>query len=260
MGKRIFAEFDFGQIEARCIAMFSRDRVFTKALWENYDIHMEWAERLAYAYPDRIGGKKNLSDKAAMKAFRGDVKNQFVFPLFFGASLRKSSNELQIPVEVVKPLYDEFWQTFEGVKAYQQRMERDYKKKGYVECLTGRRRRAPLSYNQIINSPVQGTASDIVVDGMNRLSETEIWDFQANLNIHDSLTFVIDEDDLENHAEVIIRAMLDCRFDWINVPLTVEASIGTENWEKMEPMGVYSSDQWLGFPERPDYASPGHMA
>lgn len=250
---KIFLEADFGQLEARVIAMFSRDRVFTKALWENYDVHMHWAEKLAHAYPNRIGGKKNLSNKQVMKKFRGDVKNQWVFPLFFGASLYKTSNELQIPVDVLKPLYEEFWKTFEGVKAYQHRMEKDYRSKGYVECLTGRRRRAPLSYNQVINSPIQGTASDIVIDGMNRLSETEVWDYQANLNVHDSLLFVIEEDELEQHAEVIIGEMLGCKFDWINVPLTVEVSVGYKNWQDMSPAGDFSSYQWHGFPERPDY-------
>lgn len=251
---KVFLEADYGQIEARVIAMFSRDRVFTKALWERYDVHQEWAEKLAHAYPDRIGGKKNLNDKAVMKAFRGDVKNQFTFPLFFGATLRKSANELRIPMEVVQPIYDEFWKTFDGVKQYQDRMEREYKRKGYVECLTGRRRRAPLSYNQLINSPVQGTASDIVVDGMNRLSETEEWHLQANLNIHDSLVFEIEDDKLEDHVEVIVKEMLNCRYPWINVPLTVEVSIGYENWQDMTPAGTFSSDEWLDWPKRPDYA------
>jgi len=253
MGKRIFVEADYGQIEARVIAMASRDRVFTKALWDRYDVHMDWAERIAYAYPDRVGGKKNLTDKKVMKTFRGDVKNQWVFPLFFGATLYKVSNELGIPDEYLKDLYEEFWRTFEGVKSYQERMQREYKKNGYVECLTGRRRRAPLSYNQLINSPIQGTASDIVVDGMNRLSEMEVWDYQANLNIHDSLTFILDEDELEEHTEVIVKEMLGCKFPFINVPLTVEVSIGTENWQVMEEMGTFSSDEWLNFPARPDY-------
>jgi DNA polymerase I-like protein with 3'-5' exonuclease and polymerase domains len=43
--------FDYGQIEARVIAMFTKDPVFVKALWERFDVHQDWAERLAYAYP-----------------------------------------------------------------------------------------------------------------------------------------------------------------------------------------------------------------
>lgn len=250
---KVFTEFDFGQIEARVIAMASRDRSFSKALWDKYDVHAEWARKLALAYPDRVGGKKNLDDKSVMKTFRNEVKNQFVFPLFYGASLNKASNELGIPIDIVKPVYEEFWKTFSGVKDYQDRMQLQYKKFGYVECLTGRRHRAPLSYNQMINLPIQGTASDIVVDGMDRLSELNIWELQTVLPVHDSLLFEFDESDLDTNAEKIIKEMLGCKFEFISVPLTVEASVG-RSWDIMEPMGDFDSYSWLGFPEKPDYA------
>jgi DNA polymerase I-like protein with 3'-5' exonuclease and polymerase domains len=250
---KMFLELDYGQIEARTIAMASKDPSFCKALWERYDVHMDWAERIARAYPDRIGGKEYLTDKAVMKTFRGDVKNQWVFPLFYGATLNKVSNELTIAADVLKPLYEEFWKTFSGVKDYQDRMEKTYKKQGYVECLTGRRHRAPLSYNQMINLPIQGTASDIVVDGMDRLSETDVWEYQASLNVHDSLVFVLEENELDDHAETIIKEMLGCKFDFINVPLVVEASVSKTNWSSMEPIGEFASDEWLNFPEKPAY-------
>ncbi len=250
---KVFAAFDFGQLEARVIAMFSQDKTFVKALWERYDVHYEWARRIALAYPNRIGGRKNLDDKAVMKTFRNDVKNQFVFPLFFGATLYKSADVLSVPPDILKPVYEEFWSTFAGVKQYQDNMEAEYRKKGYVECLTGRRRRAPLSYNQIVNSPVQGTASDIVVDGMDRLSEMEVWDLQANLNIHDDLTFILEEEELDEKAELIIKEMINCRYPFINVPLVVEMSVGTQNWADMEAVGEFSSDEWLNWPKRPEW-------
>lgn len=250
---KILLEGDFGQIEARVIAMFSLDPYFTKALWERYDVHAEWAGRLARAYPDRIGGKKNLSDKSIMKTFRNDVKNQFVFPLFFGATLYKSANELSIPIDILKPEYDLFWSTFYKVKEWQESMEKGYRKNGYVSCLTGRRRRAPLSYNQIVNSPVQGTASDIVVDAMDRLSESDEWDYQPCLNVHDSLSFILDEDDeFDTKLEFIIKGMLNCRFPFITVPLTVEFSVG-HNWSQMTEIGQYSSDEWLDWPKKPEW-------
>jgi DNA polymerase I-like protein with 3'-5' exonuclease and polymerase domains len=238
--------FDHGQIEARVIAMASKDRVFVKALWERYDVHGEWARRIGLAYPKRIGGKQNLSDKKAMKNFRNEVKNLWVFPLFFGATLESASGYLEIPTNILEPLYNEFWKTFEGVATWQQELLMFYRKHGYVECLTGRRRHAPLSRNKCINSPVQGTAADIVLDGMNRLSEMEDWFFQPNMNIHDDLTYVDgwEEDELEERAEVVMSAMLDVPFKFINVPLTVEMSIGPD-WCDMEEVGSFSSDTWF---------------
>lgn len=236
--------FDMGQIEARVIAMFTKDKRFCKSLWERYDIHMEWAERLARAYPARVGGKKNLTDKKAMKDFRTDVKNQWTFPLFFGARLESAAGYLNIPVDVIKPHYDEFWRQFSGVKDWQDQQLEFYHEYGYVECLTGRRRRGPMSTNQIFNSPVQGTAAAIVLDAMARISETGDPELQPEINIHDDLTWArVPEKKVDDFAEKILNIMLKPAFPWINVPLTVEGALGS-NWLEMEEFGTFSSDEW----------------
>lgn len=236
--------FDLGQIEARVIAMFTKDKRFCKALWERYDIHMEWAERLAHTYPARVGGKKFLTDKKVMKDFRTDIKNQWVFPLFFGARLSSAAGYLNIPEDKLKPQYEEFWRQFSGVRDWQDQQVDFYNDHGYVECLTGRRRHGPLSLNQICNSPVQGTAAAIVIAAMSRLSETGDPELQPEINIHDDLTYMrVPEKRVDIVAEKVIGIMLKPNFPWINVPITVEGSIGP-NWLEMEEFGVYSSDEW----------------
>lgn len=245
---------DYGQIEARVIAMFTKDKRFVKALWEDYDVHMEWAERLAYAYPDRIGGKKNLTDKKVMKTFRTDIKNQWTFPLFFGAALGSAAGFLQIPESVLKPEYEEFWRQFSGVKDWQEETIAFYKEHNYVECLTGRRRHGPMTVNQLINAPVQGTAAEIVMDAMCRLSETGNPELQAEINIHDDLTYLrIPEDRSEDICTQIVDTMIHVPFDWAHVvPITVEMSIG-RNWcpydaktnpEGLKEVGTFRSDKW----------------
>ncbi len=236
---------DYGQIEARVIAMFTKDKRFVKALWENFDIHMEWAERLSRAYPARVGGKKFFTDKKVMKDFRTDIKNQWTFPLFFGAKLESAAGYLSIPPNVLKPHYEEFWHQFSGVKDWQDETWKFYEQNGYVECLTGRRRRGPLSLNQVMNSPVQGTAAEIVMDAMARLSETGDRELQPEINIHDDFTYcTIPNDRLEQIAEKIIGLMLDVPFEWAHiVPISVEASVGP-NWCDLEEIGTFSSDKW----------------
>lgn len=237
---------DLGQIEARVIAMFTHDKRFVKALWERYDVHFEWAERLAHAYPTRVGGKKFLGDKKVMKAFRTDVKNQWTFPLFFGAKLESAAGYLRMPPEVVKPLYNEFWKQFSGVKVWQEKQLEFYHENGYVECLTGRRRRGPLSVNQVYNSPVQGTAAEIMADMYCRLSETGDPDLQPEINIHDDLTYVrVPEKRVDEIAEKVVEHMLSVPFEWSKiVPITAEMSLGP-NWLEMEEVGTFSSDEWF---------------
>jgi len=254
--------FDYGQIQARIIAMFSKDKNFCKALWERYDIHQEWTERIATDYPERIGGRKMLMEwksksvegKKAIKDFRTDIKNQWTFPLFFGAKLESVAGYLKIPVHTVKPHFNAFWKQFSGVKEWQEDVIKFYHEYGYTECLTGRRRHGPMALNQIINSPVQGTEAEIVCDGWSRLFETKDDELCPELMIHDDLTFVrIEEDRAEAVATTVLDTLLTTPFEWINVPITVELSSG-RNWmpydKETNPyglaeIGAFSSDTWF---------------
>jgi DNA polymerase-1 len=246
--KHLIFSVDYGQIEARVIAMYTHDKRFCDALWNNGDVHGEWAQRLAKAYPERVGGVAFLEDKAALKAFRTDIKNQWTFPLFFGASLKSASNFISIPERVLEPHYEAFWEEFSGVKAWQEDLMTFYRANGYVETLIGRRRRGPLSINKVCNSPVQSLAADIVMDAMCRLSETGDPELQCEVQIHDDLTFFrVLEDRIGIVAEKVIEIMLDVPFEWARVvPITVEASYGT-SWDKMESCGTYTSSWKRGY-------------
>jgi uracil-DNA glycosylase family 4 len=238
---------DQGQIEARVIQMAAKDRRYGEYLWNRQDVHMDWTLRLAHAYPTRIGGKKFIKDKDVMKTFRTDVKNQWTFPLFFGCSSYSAARYLSMPIEVVDPLVDKFWQEFSGVKSWQEELEDFYERNGYVETLTGRRRRAPITHNELINSPIQGTASDITVSAWSRLSqaasELDMWQFQARLEIHDELVFHIPKKTFDRDLEFIVDHLLDCdHFDFINVPLAVEVNRGPNWYEQQHVMTIFSDD------------------
>lgn len=237
--------FDFGQIEARVIGMASRDEFLVDALWTGYDIHMEWAEKLASDYPQVIGGKRFLKDRQAMKDFRSVVKNAWVFPLFFGSAMKSVAENLKMPISKVSPRYDEFWETFDGVRAWQEWLQKEYRRVGYVAKLTGGRRHAPLGLNEIINTPIQGTAADIVNDAFCRLSrrafEEQMPHLQPVLQIHDDLTFYVRDADLESALDTIAREMVRTdTMDFINVPLTVEVSVGPD-WSSKEEIAKFSS-------------------
>ncbi len=240
-----FFSVDFGQIEARVIAMATKDKNFCKALWEGYDVHMEWAERICHRYPRIVGGKRFIKDKDVMKDMRQKAKNLFVFPSFFGAQPPSISEDLKIPIEDVQKLLKDFWRTFSGVQAWQKKIKLDYREYGYVELLTGFRRYGPLDGSQIINTPIQGTASDIVVDAMNRLSEYAMENddikMHPRLIIHDDLSFFLPKKRFDEMAGFIVDEMLKINFSFINVPLTVEASMGP-NWFDLKEIGTFSSN------------------
>ena len=249
-GKGLFASIDYGQIEARLICCASRDPSYSKATWDGLDVHGHWAHRLAKRYPSAIGGIENIDDTKVMDKYRDKVKNRWTFPIFFSAVLNSVSGYMDIPANVLAPEYDAFWREYAGVKQWHEKVINKFRDLGYTECLNGRRRRAPLGLGQVINAAIQGSAADVVMDAMNRLSETEVPELQPRLNIHDDLTFWFEsEHELCEHIDTIIDAMLNVRFPWICVPLTIDLSVGP-NWCDMEKIEVFSSDKRLGWPVR----------
>ena len=242
----VLLAFDYGQLEACTAAMCSHDKVLTKALWDDYDIHMEWTEKLVAKYPLFLGGRESMADKKTAKKYRSIVKNKLVFPAIFGASNGSIASYLNTPEDIVDDLMDEFWGTFTGLKNWQDKLMTGYYQNGYVTSLTGRRHNYPLTRNEAINFPVQGVAADIVCDAMNSLSEEAVrtgqWHLHPVLNIHDDLVYVIPDNDavLEKAIKHIYTVMLTPKYDFINVPLSVEGSIGRD-WFNMESIGKFWS-------------------
>lgn len=227
---------DYGQIEARVICMASKDKNYVNALYNDLDVHLDWSKKLKRLYPEIMNNYKD------MKELRNAMKNKWVFPQFFGASYFSCARSLSLPIPLAEQLALDFWRTFEGVKKWQEELLRLYKKTLYVETLTGRRRRGPLSYNELMNSPIQGTASDIVVNAMNSLIKNGV---DVRMNIHDDITFIADDNVLDQTIEKVVRLMTKKSFDFINVPLTVEVELG-KNWAQQKPVGVFCSEKgWI---------------
>ncbi len=245
-----FVAIDYGQIQARIAGMLSHDKMYCTYLWDRNDLHMRWTKKLARAYPRRIGGEKLLKDKDALKRFRTDVKNQWTFPLIFGATANSVSEYLHIPVEHLKPLIRQFFREMPGLRNYQKRMRRFYDENGYVEGPTGWRRHGPLDHGEIINTPIQNAEVEIVLDAMDRLSEAaqELgeWQFQTRLMVHDELGLWIPKKTIDRDLEFIAYEMLQCEhFPWITVPLCLEIGKGPNWYDQEEVSTIYSDDLGL---------------
>jgi len=237
---------DYGQIEFRVLAMMSKAKTMIKALWEGYDVHGEWAERLVKAYPPLLD---RYEMKNPMKVVRKDMRTNWTFPICFGSQFESVCEGLKIPEHYLEPEWDEFKIQFPEIFQWHTVLKEFYYKHGYVETMGGRRRRAPMSFNKLINAPVQGTTAELVLHGMNSCSkmahDKDDWYFQPILNIHDDLTFIWPDSKLDYYLEPTINSMLDLPFDFISVPITLEVSLGQNLAEMSEVMKV-SSDKWKG--------------
>ena len=246
----IFLACDYGQIEFRVVGMASEDENLVRACWTGYDVHKFWAERMVALYPsikDYIVETFNVDwEEKGLKTLRQEAKNGWVFPQLFGSSVKSCAEQLHLPDYVAEDLAAEFWDEFRDVKKWQEKLLKSYEKNLYVETLGGRRRRGPMTKNEIINMPIQGTAADIVTEAMNAVSElsyeTDNYEIQPRINVHDDLTYLMREQALNTNVEIIAREMCRHRFDYINVPLVVEAQIG-KRWHELKEINVYRSDE-----------------
>jgi DNA polymerase-1 len=241
--EHVLVSVDYGQIEPRVIAMESKDKRLCKAIRERYDIHLDWAERIA-----KLDPKAYRNYGSDIKKLRQDVKSNWVLAGFYGAAYDAISARLGGLSRKCEGLFETFKEEFVGVWRWQEEQIQIYQRDGFVVGLTGRRRHAPLSVNQILNNPTQGIASDIVVDAMDRLSVRAEKEgepaFQAVLNIHDDLSFYMPKDRQEELTMEIVREMLTPVFEWINVPLSAEVKAGP-NWADLQKVGVFYSDEIL---------------
>lgn len=254
----VVVSFDFGQIQARNVGMESLDRALLESFWEDYDIHHDFMEQLARLYPRWVkeGAKQLARDKALVKVYRNNVKHGFVFASFFGSGAKKNAAVLGIPLRVSEQLREIFWDRFGGIRDWHGKLQTDYYKHGYVTGHSGYRRHAPVSYNELINSPIQADESKIVLDAMTRLSKIDHDLLQATMEIHDDLTFIWPKKRVDELADIVLREMLWTPFEWARIaPIVVEMSVG-KNWATLkEPAeggfvqygkGIFSSNKYQG--------------
>lgn len=244
---------DYGQIEFRVVGMASGDKNLVKYCWTGYDVHLFWAERMVKKHgkiKDWIVKEFEVDwDEKGIKTLRQEAKNKWVFPQLFGSSLRSCAAQLHLPLDTAEELGAEFWDEFSGVLDWQEKIVEGYERHGYVETLDGRRRRGAMTKNQIINHPIQGTAATIVCTAMNALSERALCegrlDRHPRFNGHDDLSFFMPDAVVKENIPIIAEEMCRHRFDFINVPLLVEVSLG-ERWSNLEEIGKYRSDKIFG--------------
>lgn len=234
---------DFGQVEARLLAMESQDPTWIRMIVEDYDVHLEWAEKIASA-SNHTFRKYGKSDIQTLRKF---IKNALVFPLFFGSSVGAVANSCEMERPLMEPIVEEFWDTFMGIKVWQHQKWEEYQETGKVMTLTGTARYGPLSFNQVCNHPSQGAASDITVEGMceleRRSREQEKPWLLALLQIHDALITLVPNEELEDAAVQMVESVFTYRKPWMEgVPLSFDVEYGPD-LANLTTIGSFRNDQ-----------------
>lgn len=244
----VLVSFDYGSIQFRNVGMESLDRNLLAALWNDYDVHMDFMEQAARLYPRWVkeGVKALAHDKALVKKYRNIAKNKFVFPSCFGAQPKSKAEGMGVPIGISEKMHDIFFDRFGGIGNWHAKLRADYYKTGYVTGLSGYRRQAPVGFNELINSPIQADEAKIVLDAMVRMSKLQEDLLQPIMEIHDDLTFVWPKKQVDALTERVLPIMLAPPFAWARVtPIVVERAIGAD-WASLKDAGVFSSHRYDG--------------
>lgn len=220
---------DYSQIELRVFAHLSGDQKLKEAFNSGADIHTETASEVFEVEPEEVS--PNLRRHAKV----------INFGIAYGMSSYGLSQDLDIPVEEAQDYIDKYFERFSGVKEYMDQTIKKVKECGYAETMFGRRRYIPeinssnyhrrsFAERTAINTPVQGTAADIMkksmIDVYNALKDENL-NLNILLQVHDELVFEVAKSDLEKAAKLIKDKMENTAE--LDVPLLVDLQTG-ENW------------------------------
>lgn len=227
----VLVSADYSQIELRILAHLSDDPFLKQAFEEDRDIHTQTASAIYQIFPEMVTPEMRRAAKTIN------------FGLMYGMGPINLARQLGIPFTEARSFIDAYFQQFPTIKRYMESTIESARKLGYTETLLGRRRYLPeiAASNRVIreaaertaiNTPVQGTAADIIKIAMIAIDRTLTDQFPAArmlLQVHDELVFEIDEEHAVTFCEWVKESMSGAY--GLSVPLKVDAGIG-KNWNE----------------------------
>jgi len=225
----LFLSSDYSQIELRILAHLSQDKELINVFKKDGDIHTKTASELFGVSAENVTAEMRRRAKTVN------------FGIVYGISPYGLSQELGITPEEAKQYIDTYFERHGGVKNYIETLIKETTDTGYVSTLLHRKRAIPelkstnkntrqLGERLAINTPIQGSASDII-----KLSMLNIWrrlkkeKLRAKmlLQVHDELLFEVPEEE-KDRVKALVREEMESPVE-LQIPLKVDIGIG-KNW------------------------------
>lgn len=234
--------FDYSQIELRIAAFLSKDEKLISIFKEGGDIHRAVAAEVFGVKPEDV-------DKEMRR--RAKVIN---FGIIYGMGVNALRTNLGTSREEAQNFYNAYFEKFQGLADYLERIKTETYKKGYTETFFGRKRyfegiKSKLPYvraqaeRMAINAPIQGTEADIVKIAMWKVDEylkkkEMLEDVYPLLQVHDELVYEVREQNKSVAKEIksIMESILSSK-ETEGVPIIVDAKEG-KNWGEMKELEI----------------------
>ena len=225
----VFLSADYSQIELRLMAHFSQDPHMVEAFRSGQDVHAATAAKIFGVPIEEVTKDQRRQAKTAN------------FGIIYGISAFGLAQQLDCSRAEAKALIDGYFAAFPGVIDYIERQKQLAREQGYAVTLFGRKRYLPdiLSHNatvrsfaerNAVNSPIQGTAADIIKMAMvtiHRRLKQEGLRAQMIMQVHDELNFNVPVNEVEKVREIVVSEMQNVVH--LTVPLIADCGVGS-NW------------------------------
>lgn len=222
----VFLSADYSQIDLRVLAHYSQDQALMEAFRSGADIHARTAAE--------IFSVSSLLVTSEMRR----VAKTINFGIVYGMSSFGLSNQLGISRRDAQRFIDKYFGLYSGVQRFMHDIVMTAREDGFVTTLLGRRRtvadihaknrnQREFAERMAINTPIQGTAADIIKLAMIHCDDAiKAKDLQAKmlLQIHDELVFELPEEQLDETKALIKKAMEGALT--LDVPLVVNFEVG----------------------------------
>lgn len=225
----VLVDADYSQIELRILAHIAEDENMIRAFNEKADIHTETAAQVFGLSADMVPPELRSRAKAIN------------FGIVYGIGAYSLSRQINVPVYQAKEYIQSYLETYSGVAAYQHNIVESARHDGYVKTMFGRRREVLDIYSKnknvkafaervALNTPVQGTAADIIKLAMIRVYRRirdEGLHAKLVLQVHDELIVEAREDEAQRAAQILSEEMESAA--QLHVKLVADVHIG-KNW------------------------------
>jgi len=232
---RLLLSADYSQIELRILAHITGDENLIGIFRRDEDLHSAAAAEIFGVAPEEITSQ--------MRAFAKMVN----FGIPYGMGDFRLAREMGVSLDEARRYMERYFARFPKVHEYVKEMPERAREQGYVETLMGRRRPLPelrtsaavvrqAAERMAINTPMQGSAADIIKQAMLRFAEaisaTELR-AQMLLQVHDELVLEVPRGELVETASLVAECMSGAY--QLCVPLKVDLKAG-KNWLDMKPL------------------------
>ena len=227
----VYIDADYSQVELRVLAHISGDENMIRAFNNDEDIHREVASKV-FDVPFEEVTKEQRSRAKAVN-----------FGIVYGITSFGLAKQIGASRKQAQEYIDNYLEKYSGIKAFMEESVEMAKQNGYVETLFGRRRNVPelkssnfmmreFGKRVAMNTPIQGTAADIMKIAMNNVYKELIAkniDAKLILQVHDELLIEASEKDAEETKNILKNCMENAMK--LKVPLKVELSEAKDWYE-----------------------------